>query len=331
MLTLHDHPDNVLLCQMKSGKLTSPVYWHPRKNKDLRMAVDNLQSFNTEKNRDKFKLSHNQMKQILNQLKKQTTPEDKLQTKFFKVKKFIENSLYTTIDLTDTEGEMFVNFPSGDTSWGELELVLGGSGSGKTTYLVNKILRNLNGPKKDRRHFLWVSNEFLIDKSLNELKKPRYQNYFRGIDISDDSYENSMYESEQDFYESVVKNEVDSLGRGSVVIFDDPMDTPVRNQVLGKINKMLRTCRHKSIGLAYVLHRIKSGSWSTQASSSCKYYTLFPKSGKAKICEFLKDLGIKSREAREIVADYSDAEARAMLVRLHAPNAFINRKLLRLF
>ena len=128
-----------------------------------------------------------------------------------------------------------------------------------------------------------------------------------------------------------MQNEIETLSKGSVVVIDDGLDSPIRTQLLRKINKMLRTCRHKSVGLAYVLHRIKSGTWSQQASSSCKYYTVFPKSGKGKLVEFLKDQGLTRREAREVVNDYSDCDCRAMIVRLHAPQAFINKKLLRLF
>ena len=78
MITLSEHPDNVLLCDMRLGKKTQPVYWHPRKDKNLRMAVDNLGSFNTEKLRDKFKLSYNQMKEILDNLKKKQNTGRKL-------------------------------------------------------------------------------------------------------------------------------------------------------------------------------------------------------------------------------------------------------------
>ena len=332
MLTLTPHKDNVLLCQITNGgKKRQDVYWHPRKNKELRLAVDNIQSFNTEKNRDKFKLSHAQMSEILGHLKKGTTPEDRLQTKFFKVKKYIDNSLYTSMDLSGGGQKFEVNYPKGADTWGELSVVLGGSGSGKTTHLVQKILRNLNGPKRDRRKFLWVSNEFLIDKSLNELKKPRYNQNFRGIDISDSSFDNSEYQTTDDFYENEVRGEVDSLPRGSVVVFDDARSTPIHKPLLRKINKMLRTTRHRAVGLSYILHRIKSGLWSQQASSSCKYYVVFPKSGRGKIAEFLKDQGLTAREARETVNDFSEVDTRAMTVRLHAPQAFINEKLLRLF
>ena len=295
------------------------------------MAVDSLESFNTEKNRDAFKLSSNQMSEIVTHIKNGTTPEDRLQTKFFKVKKFIDNSLYTTIDLTDSEQTLEVNFPEGCDTWGELEVVMSGSGAGKTTYLVQKILRNLNGPKRNRRKFLWVSNEFLIDKSLSELKKPKYNAHFRGIDVSDSSFDNSTYQNLDEFYDKEVGCEVDSLCRGSVVVFDDPMDSVVKTRILAKINKMLRTCRHKSVGLAYILHRIRSGTWSQQASSSCKYYTVFPKSSKGKIAEFLKDQGLTAREARSTVNDYAECDCRAMLIRLHSPSAFINKKLLRLY
>ena len=85
MITMHQHPDNVLLCHLRQGRKKQDVYWHPRKDKKLRMAVDNLGSFNTEKLRDKFKLSYNQMKEILQNLKRNQTPEGNLQTKFRKL------------------------------------------------------------------------------------------------------------------------------------------------------------------------------------------------------------------------------------------------------
>lgn len=331
MITLHEHPENVFLCHLKSGKKKSNVYWHPRKNKEMRMAVDDLQSFNTEKIRDKFRVSQKQMTEIIDNLKTESTPEGALQSKFFKIKKYIEESLYSSMDLHGGDQELEVNYPDGNDTWAELEVCMGGSGCGKTSHLKNKIKRNLDGPKKNRRKFLWISNEFLIDKTLNDLKKPKYSENFRGIDISDDTYDNSQYDTTDDFYKTEVSNEIDCLCRGSCVIIDDGLDSPIRSQLLFKINKMLRTCRHRGIGLAYVLHRIRSGTWSQQASSSCKYYSVFPKSGKGKIAEFLKDQGLTAKEARDTVNDYGECDARCMMVRLHSPQAFINKKLLRLF
>ena len=149
--------------------------------------------------------------------------------------------------------------------------------------------------------------------------------------MSDLTFDNGDWETPEQFYREIVLPRIEQLEKGNVLIVDDAEDTPIKTQLRHKINKMLRTCRHASIGVAYILHRIKSGLWTQQSSSSCKYYTLFPKSGKGKIIEFLKDQGLTSSEARTIVNDYGDVDTRAMMVRLHAPQAFINKKLLRLF
>ena len=149
MITLNKHKDNTFLCWLKDGRHRRPLYWHPRKDPKLRLAIDSLDSFNEETVRDQFKISHAQMQTILKHLKRNATLEGQLQSKFFKVKKFIENSLYTSIDLRGGPQELLVDYPPGNDTWGELEVVLGGSGSGKTTHLVKKILSNLNGLNTD--------------------------------------------------------------------------------------------------------------------------------------------------------------------------------------
>ena len=295
------------------------------------MSVDSLHGFNTEKFRDKFKLSHNQANDIIDHLKKNTIPEGGLQNKFFKAKRYVEESLYSSMDLTNSSQKLQVNFPEGSDTWPELEVILGGSGSGKSYHILSKCLRCLNDKEKNRRNILWISNEWNIDKTLEPLKHEKYAKYVQGIDVSEETFEASEHTDPQSFYDQEVKPAIHNLQKGSVCVIDDSMDTPIRKQLLFKINKMLRCVRHKSIGLAYILHRIRSGLWSQQASSSCKYFTIFPKSGKGKCVEFLKDQGFTSREARDTILDFSDSDCRAMICRLHAPQCLINEKLIRLF
>lgn len=86
MLTLKKHPDNVQLCKLKQGKKLIPIYWHPVRNEDLRLAV-------TELFRDRFQLSETQSEEILDHLHSGTTPEGSLQKPFFKVKRYISDNL----------------------------------------------------------------------------------------------------------------------------------------------------------------------------------------------------------------------------------------------
>ena len=151
MLTLHDHPDNVFLCHLVDGKKKHKIMWHPRKDIKLRMSVDSLDGFNTERFRDRFKLSKNQADEIITNIKQKTTPEGGLQSRFFKVKKYLDEALYSEMDVRNSSQKIQLDYPEGNTSWGELELVCGSSGQGKTWYLKEKVKRCLDGPAKNRR------------------------------------------------------------------------------------------------------------------------------------------------------------------------------------
>ena len=73
MLTLKKHPDNIELCTLKKGKKKISVYWHPVKNKDLRLAVTDVHGFDNEMFRDRFQLSEAQSQDILNHMHAGTT------------------------------------------------------------------------------------------------------------------------------------------------------------------------------------------------------------------------------------------------------------------
>ena len=332
MLTLQEHPDNVFLCWMIDGRKKRKIMWHPRKDPKFRLSVEDIKTFNTEKFRDKFKLSHTQADTILGHLKKSTVPEGVLQNKFFKVKRYIDNSLYSSMDLSGSSQRFQLDYPTDREKWPGHIILAAGSNSGKTTEILKMCMRAIDGPEKGRRQILWISNEFNIDKTLEPIKtKQKYLKWFNGIDVSDTTFEGSEHDTPEAFFKSEVKPAIQNLPRGSIIVYDDPCDSPIQKQLLYTINKQLRTARHKGIGIAYIVHRIRSGLWSQQAASTVKYYVLFPKSGKGKVVEFLLDHGFTRREAREIVNDYGDCDCRAMYVRLHAPQALINEELIRLF
>ena len=51
--------------------------------------------------------------------------------------------------------------------------------------------RNLDGPKKDKRNFIYISNELTIDKTLQPLRADKYRDNFMGIDISEGAIKDS--------------------------------------------------------------------------------------------------------------------------------------------
>ena len=331
MLTVNTHPENVYVCDMREGKKSIPIFWNPKKNGDLKNKVEDLDAFFTPHLRDRFELSQEQANIILSHVKAGTVPIS-LQTKFFKVKKFIDESLYSEMDINDSANTFEINFPPGADTWPSNTIIAGATSSGKTYHTKERILRNLNGPKKDRRRFLWFSSEWNTDKTLKELKKDKYREYLRGTDISDSALNDSDHANAKEFFAYEVELACENAIPGTVFIFDDPVDSaeglqaPIRHL----INKSLRVSRHKQNGLIFILHRIRSGAWSVQGHNSCKFFTLFPRSQKGKCIQFLnQDMGLTLREARRMVADFG-ASGRAMTVQLFAPNLLIGDKLIRL-
>ena len=331
MLTLTPHKENVVIANMRSGKKNVPIMWHPVVKEELRNSVDDLGTFFTQDFRDRFELSEDQSDSIKTHLVQNQVCEQN-QSKFFKCKKAIQESLVREMNIADTDGEFEIHFPPGNDTWGCLHLYVSSSGGGKTYAVKQRVLQNLNGPKKDRRKFYWFSPEWNIDETVAELKDPKYRENVFGIDISDDSVEKSEYKTPEEFFKAEVETRIKHASKGSVIIADDPMDAspgvaiPLRNL----INKMQRVSRHKKIGLIFILHSIRSGIWSSQASNSCRFFTLFPRSQKGKIIDYLnRDLGMRLSEARRAVNDFA-ASGRQMTVRIHAPQALIGPKLIRL-
>ena len=331
MLTLTPHKDNIVIAHMRTGKKTVPIMWHPVVKEELRNSVDDLGSFFTQPFRDRFELSEDQSHSIQNHLVKNEVCE-KNQSKYFKCKTAIQESLTREMDIADTDSSFEIHFPPGSDTWGCLHLCVSSSGGGKTYAVKERVLENLNGPKKDRRKFYWFSPEWNIDETVSELKDTKYRENVFGIDISDDSVEKSEYGTPEEFFKAEVETRIKHASPGSVIIADDPMDAspgvavPLRNL----INKMQRVSRHKKIALIFILPSIRSGIWSSQASNSCRFFTLFPRSQKGKIIEYLnRDLGMRLPEARRAVHDFA-ASGRQMTVRIHAPQALIGPKLIRL-
>jgi hypothetical protein len=316
---------------MRMGKKTVPVWWHPKKNPDLKNKVEDISVFFTPGLRDRFELSSKQAGTILEHLKAGTVPES-IQTKFFRVKRFIDESLYTEMDIQDTPHTFEVAFPEGSDTWPNNTIVAGATSSGKTYSQVQRLLRNLDGPKRNRRKFIWFSSEWDSDKTIKALKKDKYKEYVRGKDISDQSVNDSEHDTPEAFFEAEIKMLCDNAVPGTCVVFDDPVDAaeglaaPIRRL----INKSLRVSRHKQTGLIFILHRIRSGAFSIQGHNSCKYFCLFPRSQKGKCVQFLnQDMGLTLRDSRRMVNDFGQ-QGRAMYVQLFAPNCLIGQSLIRL-
>ena len=333
MLTFQDGKEHVEISRIKHGKYkkTTPVYWSPIIKPELRNSIDDLNYyFSNENFRDRFELSGQQSHEIKDALENDCVCE-KHQNKHFKCKRFIHESLNTEMDLSGTNDTFDFRFPPGGDTYGWSTFVCGSSGAGKSRWCCDLIEKNILGPKKDRRNFIYISNEFHIDKTLAPLKKDKYRDNFQGIDISEMSLTESG-KSPQDFFTTEVKVQIDAAPRGTICVCDDCPDAhPVVAELMrSMIIKLQRVGRHSGIGLMFLLHKLSSGLWSSQAYSSCRYIVVFPRSMKNKIRDlFEKEMGITRKEAKRHLHDFSQT-GRAMICRMHAPSAFMNEKLIRL-
>jgi hypothetical protein len=337
MLTLSADKRNQHILDMVpdkgKGKKKTPVYWHPVKNLELRNSVDDLNHFfSNEDFRDRFMLNKEEADDIKSCLSNEEVC-DKYQAKFFKVKRFIQESLLNEMDISDTKSKFIIDFPKGGDTYGWCTFVCGGSGSGKTHWVVDRILRNLNGPKQDRRTFIYCSAELELDKTLIPVRdNKKYKDSFIGVDISEEAVKSAYETSPQEFFENRVQMVVDTAPAGSILVADDAQDShPVIAEKMRKlIVRVQRVGRHRKLGLMFLLHKLKSGSWSSQAYSSCRHIVVFPRSQKNKIRDMLEvDFGIPKKEARRTVADFGQT-GRAMILHAHSPNYIVNDKLLRL-
>ena len=333
MLTFVDGKEHTVISDIKqkNSRKTTPLYWSPVIQPDLRNSIDDLgYYFGNEDFRDRFELSGHQATEIKTALESDCVCE-KFQQKHFKCKRFIHDSLNTEMDLSGTDQLFDFRFAPGGESYGWSTFVCGSSGAGKTHWVVEMILKNLNGPKKDRRHFIYISNEFEIDKTLAPLKKDKFRELFQGVDISEHSMSDSDL-SPDEFFQTEVKVRIDAAPRGTIVIADDAPDAHpiVADLMRNVIIRLQRVGRHSGVGLIFLLHKLSSGIWSSQAYSSCRFIVVFPRSMKNKIRDFFeKDMGLTRREAKRHLHDFSQT-GRAMICRMHAPCAFMNEKLIRL-
>ena len=327
MLTLHKSDDNVYVCDLVENKQVTPVFWHPKINADLRNSVTDLDFFNDEYFRDRFELSREQASDIFGSLKKGGTLESN-QSKFFKVKRHVTDSLETEMNLSGTNGKFAIRFPPGDTFEGH-SLICGGTNSGKTYSAVERILTNLKGPKKDRRQFLVFSAEYDKDKTLAPLKHERFRDYVIGVDCSESAVRDSQWKNADEYFQNEVMFMVNAAPP-CVILFDDAMDMAFPNQMRTLIQRLLRVGRHELKNIIVILHSIRSAAWSTQAHQSAKYLFLYPRSQKGKIIQYLnRDLGIPLGKARDHVRAFSQT-GRVMIVRLHSPELLLGEQLIRL-
>ena len=329
MLTLQSHPENKELAKLVQGTKKTPVYWHPVVNDSLRNEVTDLHAFNTPYLRDRFELSTDQAHEIFTGLVDDKVVE-RLQSKFFKMKTHLKNSIRTEMDLSGEKDYFVVPFEPDNTKYSGHELICSGTGAGKSFHAKEKILYNLKGPKRFRRKFIIFSAEWRSDVTLKELKADKFHPYVTGVDCGEQTFRDSQWTTEEDFFLNEIKLRCDYAEPGTVLLFDDLVDQVGSEFTKQMVNRLLRTASHQGLTVMMILHNLRSSTYSTQAHNSVKYLTLFPRSQKGKLIQFLnRDLGVPLATARDHIFAFSQS-GRAMSVRLHAPECLIGERLIRL-
>ena len=316
------------------GKSKTPLYWYPYKEEDRQIKVQDYSDFNTQEMRDRFMLSKGQASAIMDHLSNNTEPEDVLQAKYFQVKRFLSERLYYELDLRDDTERIQIDLPKPNDVFVGHEAIVGSTASGKSFYVLEQLIRNITGPKRSRRNWIWISSEFNRDKTLAPVReKLRFQKYVLGIDVSERSYEESEHNTREEFFEHHVKRHIDYAVPGTIVVADDFQDAACASELRRWINTALRVARHQQISYKIIFHNIRAGSFSSQAHNSVKFFTVFPRSQRGKIVQYLNsDHAIPLKRARELVEDFAmQKKGRHMSIHLHSPNFISGSDLLTLF
>ena len=183
-----------------------PVYTTFKKNDADRIPPyrNSSKYLKSDEFRERYTLSKREQNELVRALQSNIVPDNNLKGKFFHIRRDLNQRLYTEIDLRNTDHKINWRFPMNPKEWPETQIIIGSSqcfqfvflcientdisGVGKTYKIVNEITEALKRGKK--RRFVYVSPELQVDSTLKKLMNTkRWQNWFEGIDVSDEAYE----------------------------------------------------------------------------------------------------------------------------------------------
>jgi len=304
-----------------------PVFVHYKKDQSKRIPpfVDSKVYLDSDAFRERYDLSRAESKDLKQAITSDIVPEGKLKSKFYHIRKDLNNRLYSEIDLRNTDMIISWKYPMKKDQWPGTQIIIGSSGVGKTYYVVQAIIEALK--RKRKRNFIYISPELELDETLAKLKHTkRWAKYFKGIDISDASIKLAEVPPEQ-FWKEHVETHLLDADPGTTIILDDAPDSAIHKYLQAFLIKYLRTGRHKKVGIVSIQHNVRGGKWTSQSFSSVKYITLFPRGGgKGKQVDFLNEtVGLTRRQAREMVEIFGDS-GRHMTIHAWSPSVLFGPK-----
>ena len=231
-----------------------------------------------------------------------------------------------------TKHEIQWKFPLKTSQWPGSQIIIGSSGVGKTHKIIAEILEAMQRRGR-RRKFVYVSPELAIDKTLKKVvNSKRYEKLFTGIDVSDEAFEDWRVSRDntgtaEEWWSEVISKQLNDLDPGTFVVLDDAPDAVVHHLLRPWLIKMLRTGRHKGVGVGSIQHSIRGGKWTSQSYSSVKWVVLFPRGGgKGLQTEFLAEQhGVPRRKARGLVELFGET-SRWMCVHQWSPPILFGSK-----
>ena len=227
----------------------------------------------------------------------------------------------------DEESRFEMNFPRDRETWPGTMTCIASSGGGKTHFVVHMLLRYLKSVEShNRRAILWLSPELTIDKSLAKLRdNHRWDLWFHGIDISEQELKKKGMDAAS-YYQKEILDKFESIGEDAIVVFDDFPDgaRSLYPYLERQYNSMLRTARHRNMGVISLIHTYAHGKASTQALQSCKSVIFWPRSQQSRCIQFLRDyLSVQTPEAKALVRRFASLD-RWMCVQMHSPVCIYN-------
>ena len=287
-----------------------PVYTQFKKDDKLRIPPfrDSQKYLDGDEFRERYNLSRKEAKELKKSLRSDIVPETKLKSKFYEVRRDLNQRLYNEIDLRGTNKEISWKFPQDPKQWATTSLVIGSSGVGKT-HLVRMWIEEALKRKKKRK-FIYISPEFEVDETLKKLRNnKRWARYFKGIDVSDKAFKEAEQGAADDWWTQIIFPILNNAEEGTSVILDDAPDSVVYKQLQKFLIKYLRTGRHRKVAVVSLQHSVRGGKWTSQAYSSVKTVVLFPRGGgKGRIVDFLTEtLGLTRRKAIEMCELFAES------------------------
>ena len=305
-----------------------PVYTQFKKDPALRIHPfrDTSKYLDSDEFREEFTLSKVEATALKRALQTDTVPEGALKSKFYTVRKSLNEKLFTTIDLRGTDKTIEWRFPKDVKAWPGTSIYVGSSNSGKTYAAVSRIEESLRRPKK-RKH-VYVSPELETDATLKKLlNTKRWTRWFQGIDVSDKSFEESERGSPDEWWKTDIEPILKSQPPGTSITLDDAPDCLVHKHLQKFLIKYLRTGRHRRVGITSLQHNVRGGRWTSQSFSSVKTIVLFPRAGgKGKQVDWLYEtLGVGRRRARDLVELFAE-HGRVMVIHQWSPSVIFGPK-----